>query len=215
MAENEIAPVEENALVLSPVLESAAEPVVLSIADERYMKRMYNLAKFYAKSLIVPKEYRGDVAACFDACDMAARLGMPVMQVFQNLFFVNGRPSWSGQMCIALLNASKKYDGGEFVEVGERDTDSWGIHWQARRVADGKVIKGVTVTIKMVKDEGWLKNTKWTSMPEMMLKYRAAAYFARTECPEVLAGLQMRDELDDIMPQKTVIKLGVSHGDES
>jgi hypothetical protein len=32
-------------------------------------------------------------------------------------------------------------------------------------------------------------------MTEMMLKYRAAAYFARAECPEVLMGANIDYEL--------------------
>jgi hypothetical protein len=52
----------------------------------------------------------------------------------------------------------------------------------------------------MAKDEGWLtKNgSKWRTMPELMLKYRAAAFFARTECPEALYGFQTSDEVEDV-----------------
>jgi len=31
-----------------------------------------------------------------------------------------------------------------------------------------------------------------------MLKYRAAAFFARTECPEVLMGFQTSEEILDV-----------------
>ena len=52
----------------------------------------------------------------------------------------------------------------------------------------------------MAKAEGWLdKNgSKWKTMPEQMLMYRAATFFCRVYCPEVLAGVQTSDEIIDI-----------------
>jgi hypothetical protein len=52
----------------------------------------------------------------------------------------------------------------------------------------------------MAKAEGWIdKNgSKWKTMPEQMLMYRAATFFCRVFCPEVLAGVQTSDEITDI-----------------
>jgi hypothetical protein len=52
----------------------------------------------------------------------------------------------------------------------------------------------------MVKAENWLDKagSKWKTMPEQMFKYRCAAFFARTYCPEVLNGLQTVEELRDV-----------------
>jgi hypothetical protein len=52
----------------------------------------------------------------------------------------------------------------------------------------------------MAKAEGWLdKNgSKWKTMPEQMLMYRAATFFCRVYCPEVLAGVQTVDEIIDV-----------------
>ena len=50
----------------------------------------------------------------------------------------------------------------------------------------------------MAKNEGWLANSKWKNMPEQMLGYRAAAFFARMHCPEALAGMQTREEVYDV-----------------
>jgi len=37
-------------------------------------------------------------------------------------------------------------------------------------------------------------------MPELMLKYRAAAFFGRLYAPEVLMGMQTSEEVIDITP---------------
>jgi hypothetical protein len=54
----------------------------------------------------------------------------------------------------------------------------------------------------MAKAEGWLTKTgsKWITMPELMLKYRAAAFFGRLYAPEVLMGMQTTEEIVDITP---------------
>jgi hypothetical protein len=54
----------------------------------------------------------------------------------------------------------------------------------------------------MAKAEGWLTKTgsKWITMPELMLKYRAAAFFGRLYAPEVLMGMQTSEEVIDITP---------------
>ena len=52
----------------------------------------------------------------------------------------------------------------------------------------------------MARKEGWLtKNgSKWNSMPQQMMMYRAGAFFGRVHCPDVLMGLPLADELRDV-----------------
>jgi hypothetical protein len=52
----------------------------------------------------------------------------------------------------------------------------------------------------MAKAEGWFaKNgSKWKTMPELMLRYRAAAFFGRLYAPDVLNGMHATEEAEDI-----------------
>src|SRR5690606_5898335 len=61
------------------------------------------------------------------------------------------------------------------------------------------------VTIGLAKKEGWYtKNgSKWQTMPEQMLMYRAAAFFVRTYAPEIAMGLHTTEELQDIIELPT------------
>ena len=70
----------------------------------------------------------------------------------------------------------------------------------AIRVSDRKNIKGSTVSIAMAKAEGWTRNSKWKTMPEQMLKYRAATFFGRQYIPDLLLGVQTSEEVVDITP---------------
>jgi hypothetical protein len=65
---------------------------------------------------------------------------------------------------------------------------------------DGTLCKGPVVTMEMAKAEGWIdKNgSKWKTMPEVMIRYRAASFFGKQYCPEILMGLQSTEEVIDI-----------------
>lgn len=52
--------------------------------------------------------------------------------------------------------------------------------------------------MKMAAAEGWMSNPKWKNMPEQMLFYRAAAFFARMYCPSELLGAIVEGEPEDI-----------------
>ena len=157
-------------------------------------------AKFLSNSTIVPVQYQRKPENCYIAIDMANRMGIPVMMVMQNLYIVQGKPSWSGTAIKSMLENSGKFEDLETVYVGQPNTDNWGAFVTAKLKKNGKVLKGATVTIKTAKDEGWYNKTgsKWKTMPELMLTYRANAWFARQFAPELLMGLQSVEEVEDV-----------------
>ena len=65
--------------------------------------------------------------------------------------------------------------------------------------ATNERLVGSRVTLAMAKDEGWStkSGSKWKTMPEQMMMYRAAAFFVRAYAPEISMGLQTADELAD------------------
>ena len=121
-------------------------------------------------------------------------MGVTPLMVMQNLYVVKGKPSWSGQACMSFIKA--KYGDAAPIYTGERGTDSRGCYVRVR-TPEGEIIEGTEVTIGMAKAEGWMNNSKWKNMPELMLAYRAAAFFARVYCPEILMGVQVEGEVED------------------
>ena len=170
------------------------------LQNTKALAMINRLAERYANSSMVPDTYKRNPDNCFVALELASRMDVSPVLVMQNLYIVQGKPSWAGQACKALIDGSGKFKDSEYVMVGNPADDTWGCYLQAVNVKTGKLVKGSTVTIKLAKDEGWLnKNgSKWKTMPEQMMKYRAAAFFARTECPEVLMGFQTADEVQDV-----------------
>lgn len=166
--------------------------------DSKEYNRIGQMAQMISKSNLVPQSYQGKPEDCFLALQFAVRLGMEPLTVMQNLYVVKGKPSWSGQFCMALIRANPAFSNVRLVYTGTKGTDNRGAYVTALRVSDGSVVEGTEVTIAMAKAEGWISNSKWKSMPEQMLGYRAAAFFARLHCPEALLGIQTAEEVEDV-----------------
>lgn len=163
-------------------------------------KEIYDIGKMFASSTLVPQAYQGKPMDCTIAVDMANRMGVSPMMVMQNLYVVRGKPSWSGQACTSLITGSGKFKNVKHVYTGEKGTDTWGCYLEAVRIEDNEVVQGAEVTIKMAKDEEWYGKTgsKWKTMPELMLAYRASAFFARVHIPNALMGVAVEGEVEDV-----------------
>lgn len=156
------------------------------------------MAKALAESTIVPAIYQKNPSNCLIAIEMAQRMGVSAMMVMQNLYPIQGRPSWSSQFLIARINNSHKFDI-ELQYEETKDKDGKPFSCTAWTTKDGRRVDGMTVDMQMAKDEGWIaKNgSKWKTMPQLMLRYRAASFFSRLNCPEVAMGLYTKEEAED------------------
>ena len=173
---------------------------------------LQRMANMFVGSTLVPEQFRGEknFGNRVIALNMAQRLGADPLMVMQNLYVVYGTPSWSSKFMIAMFNQCGRYESIHYEETGKKGTDTQGIIAWAKEKSTGEILKGPEVTIKTAKDEGWYgKNgSKWKTMPEQMLRYRAASWFIRTTAPELSMGLQTVDEVKDtidVTPQ-TIMK---------
>lgn len=157
-------------------------------------RQYFKMASELCKADIIPQAYKGKVADTAIAIDMANRMGVSPMMVMQSMYVVKGKPSWSGQACLSFIRA--KFTDVKVIYVGAKGTDDRGCYVKATD-KDGDVLEGTTVTMAMAKAEGWTSNSKWRNMPEQMLAYRAASFFARVHCPETLMGVQVEGEVED------------------
>ena len=179
--------------------EQQSAPIT-ALTDPKQLNTLVKLAGMMSRSKIVPESFRGDPDTCFMACEMANRMNVSPLVVMQNLYVVQGKPAWSGQACISLINGTGLFTPLNFVYVGTEGQPDYGCYVQTTRRSDGKVITGTVVDMAMAKAEGWTdkKGSKWLTMPDQMLAYRAAAFFARVHCPHALMGLQTVEEVQDV-----------------
>ena len=156
------------------------------------------MAKALASSTIVPQTFQKNEANCLIAIEQAQRLRVSPMMVMQNLHVIQGRPSWSSKFLIAAINNSGKFDMElQFEETQDKDGKPFSC--TAWTTKNGRKVNGMTVDMDMAKEEGWLsKNgSKWKTMPQLMLRYRAASFFSSLNYPELTMGLYTREEMQD------------------
>lgn len=155
------------------------------------------MAKALASSTIVPQIYQKNDANCLIAIEQAQRLNVSPLMVMQNLHVIQGRPSWSSKFLIAAINNSGKYDMELQFEETKKDGKPFScLCWTEK---NGRRVEGMVVDMDMAQAEGWLgKNgSKWKTMPQLMLRYRAASFFSSLNCPELTLGLYTKEEMMD------------------
>lgn len=172
-------------------------PGFMSSASFEFTQRA---ATLLSKSTLVPKDYQGNLPNCVIALNMASRMGADPLMVMQNLYIVYGRPGWSSQFLISTFNTSGKFSAIRYEWVGKKGTDEFGCKAWAIEKSTGEKLEGSTVTVDISKKEGWYaKNgSKWPTMTEQMLMYRAASWFIRAYAPEMAMGMHTVEEIKDI-----------------
>ena len=200
------------------------------------------MAKMFSTSSLVPAQFRDTVekynsatrqkelvknpealANCAIALDMASRLNANPIMVMQNLYVIEGRPSWSSQWIIACVNKSGRFSPLQFriEDLGEQEVQYEEFAWvsgkkqssikkavirnlvcvaHAKSLDTGEVVESAPVSMELAVKEGWYgKNgSKWQTMPEVMLRYRAAAFFGRVYAPDLLMGFQSQEEAEEL-----------------
>lgn len=183
-----------------------AATVALGFGSSQGFEQLQRAAKLLASSTLVPKEYQGNLPNCVIALNMANRIGADPLLVMQNLYLVHGRPGWSATFLIATFNQCGRFSAMRFEFTSEQGKADWGCRAWATEKSTGDRIEGSWITMVMAKAEGWFdkSGSKWKTMPQQMLQYRAASFLVRAFAPELSMGLQTQDELQDIGELKTV-----------
>lgn len=226
------------------VREAAPAPIVtMGFGSQQSFELMQRAANLLASSTLVPAAYRkviekldkyGNVkesrenpnalANAVVALNMAQRMGADPLMVMQNLYIVEGRPSWSSQWIIAAINGSGRFSPLRFdiKETGKKTVERTETVWEngnrstvtkkvdildkvciawAIEKETGERLESPKVSIEMAVKEGWYTKTgsKWQTMDEVMLRYRTASFFGKLYAPELLMGLQTVEEAQDII----------------
>src|SRR6478609_2071310 len=179
------------------------KPINESAFSLQNFEHAQRVAKMLAQSSLIPEVYRGKVENVMIAMEMSNRMNISPLMVMQNLYIVKGNPGWSGQFVIGIINNSKRFASElQFEKSG--DGDDYGYAAKTFKQSGNIDKEGTKITMRMVKAEGWLDKpgSKWKTMPEQMFKYRAAAFFGRLHCPDLLMGMQTIEEVVDTIEQK-------------
>lgn len=215
-------------------VEQHDRPIAMGFANAQSFELMQRAAKLLSSSTLVPAAYRAwdekkgenpnAIANCVVSLNMASRMGADPLMVMQNLYIVEGRPSWSSQWIIAAINGCGRFSPLRFElkDLGQSEVEYTVTEWVDRQRVNKKMhasvqnlectawaieretgerIDSPRVSVEMAVKEGWYgKNgSKWQTMPEVMLRYRTASFFGKLYAPELLMGLQSAEEAHDII----------------
>jgi hypothetical protein len=165
------------------------------------------IAKALASSTLIPPQFQGQqgFANCLVALEIAGRMNISPFLCMQHLHIIHGRPSWSSAFIIAMVNGCGRFTPLRFEISGEGD--SLACYAVATDIKTQQELKGPTITMLMAKKEGWStkSGSKWATMPELMIRYRAAAFWGRLFAGDLLVGLQTQEEVIDVESVKVSV----------
>lgn len=162
------------------------------------------LAKMIAASDFAPKDYAGKPANVIIAIQMGLDVGFSPMQALQNIAVINGKPAIYGDGMLALVMNSELCE--DFNEKIEGEGPARAATCRTKR-------KGMTETVRTfsvadAKTAGlWGKAGPWQTYPDRMLGFRARSWALRDAFADILMGLAMVEEVQDI-PLPGVIDVG-------
>lgn len=152
-------------------------------------------ADILSKSSIVPKDYQGSPGNILVAVQWGAELGLPPLQAMQNIAVINGRPAIWGDAVIALVRAS-----GLLESIEEDITDACATCTVKRK---GEPIVSRSFSVEDAKRAGLLgKAGPWQQYPKRMLQMRARAWALRDVFADVLRGVHIGEEAQDMPAEK-------------
>ena len=170
-----------------------------------------DMAIVLAKSNVVPKEMVGRPESCFVAIGFGMELGLPPLQAIQNIMVVGGRPTIWGDAALALVRSRK-----DAVRSIKEDPPDLALKQEFGRceivTADGEVVERRFSINDAKRARLWTKEGPWQTYPGRMLQMRARSWALRDAAPQVLKGIQIREEAEDYeiihppiqMPERTI-----------
>jgi hypothetical protein len=179
--------------------QAPALPSVYS--DVNLYQQFFKIAEQLSKTDLVPATYKNKPENCLIAIDTARQIGAKnPLFVMQNLNIIKGKPSWSGQYCSALVYTNFK--NVKINRVGNKEDGTLNGIFITAADKNGEKCRGSVVTLEMARREGWYdkEGSKWKTMPEQMMIYRAFTFFARAFCPDKLLGMHDEYEVQDMTP---------------
>ncbi len=148
-------------------------------------------SNYLADSDMVPKDFKGKPGNCLIAMQWGAELGLKPLQALQNLAIINGRPSLWGDAVIALVR------GSQVCEYVIEEDDGHKATCRVKRRNESEQVR--TFSMDDAKAAGLAgKQGPWTQYPKRMRQMRARAFALRDVFPDVLRGMPVAEELQDM-----------------
>lgn len=131
-------------------------------------------------------------------------VGMTPMMALQSIAMINGRPSIYGDGALGLVQGSGLLEWSKEYYEGEEGKDSFKAVCEVKRKADKEVKRGEFSIADAKKANLFGKVGPWQQYLKRMLQMRARGFALRDGFSDVLRGLHIAEEAQDIMPIKDI-----------
>lgn len=159
------------------------------------LQEAMDFANMLSKSNLVPKDYQGNPGNIVVALQWGAEIGLQPLQAMQSIAVINGRPAIWGDAMLALVRGS-----GQLEYIHEDPTDD-GCTVRLKRKGEPEAER--TFTKEDAKKAGLSgKQGPWAQYPKRMMQLRARAFALRDVFPDVLRGVFIAEEAQDMPAEK-------------
>lgn len=165
-------------------------PVITSMED------MWRLAKGVVAGGFAPKGLHTPEAV-LAAMTMGAELGISPMASLRGIAVINGRPSVYGDLAMALVQNSGLLEYCKELVEGEGDKRS--ADCEVKRAGRPHPVRRQFSVADAKRAGLWAKEGPWRLYPDRMLQMRARGYALRDEFADVLQGMYLAEESQDIV----------------
>jgi len=162
----------------------------------------WTFANIAFRSQLVPSTLKSP-AQVLIALQMGMEIGLPPMAAIQNTAVINGRPVLWGDIMIALVRASGKFDEAAYEETWEGSGDTLKAVCTVRRLPNGKPIVR-EFSWAEAKTAGLASKDTYKNYPKRMLQNRARAFALRDGFSDVLKGVISAEEANDLPSEKNI-----------
>lgn len=169
------------------------EPVQIMPIIPRNYDEVYKMGAMMAKTDMVPKDFKGKEANTIVAIQLGMEVGLLPMQALQNIAVINGRPCIWGDAQLALVR------GSGHLEWMKESSDEECATCEVKRFGEPNVVRQTFRKADAVRAGLWDKVGPWKQYPKRMLQMRARGFALRDLFPDVLKGIQSREEAQDII----------------
>jgi len=151
-------------------------------------------SEYLARSALVPKDFHGNAGNCLIAMQWGAELGLKPLQAIQSIAVINGRPAMWGDALMALVRSSPLCEWVIEEDDGQKAT--------CRVKRRGEPEQARTFSVDDAKAAGLAgKSGPWSQYPKRMRQMRARAFALRDVFADVLRGMPVAEELQDVGPR--------------
>jgi hypothetical protein len=163
----------------------------------RSLSEAMQLAEMMSKSALVPQQFRDRPADILIAVQYGNELGLKPLQALAGIAVINGRACIWGDALLGIVQASGLLENYKEMTVDEIESAGKAVFWAKRKGLDEPIIREFSVE-NAKKARLWEKDGPWKQYPYRMMQMRARSWGLRDGFADVLKGVSVREEVEDI-----------------